>query len=123
MASQTAAVLAPLGLPADSEPLTEERVARIGYLVGNAYGLAPGKLRGPSSSAREQAARSLAIAIARSLLLADLSLLARAFGLSGAEEAAAHCNAVARRAAADRRFATVAALISRTCAQVLRLEN
>lgn len=102
--------------------LETDRLFRIRYLVASAYGIGHDALVSPPASVKAALARSLAIAVARDILLTELSVLARHFGCSGPAEAAQHCNLVARRSENDPRFAATATFTRATCAAALGLD-
>ena len=105
-----------------AEAIADDQFGRIRYMVANAFGVPPPSLSSPPSRAAANLARSLAIALSRSILAADLDLIAKYFGCADAEEAACHCNAVAMRAERDARFQITAEFAKAACAKVLGLD-
>jgi chromosomal replication initiation ATPase DnaA len=103
--------------------LEEDRLFRIRYLIGSAYGVGHDELISRPSSVKAALARSLAIAVARDILSTDLAALARHFGCTGPSEAAEHCNRIARRFENDHRFAAMTTFARATCAAALGLDS
>lgn len=102
------------------QPAEDDRLSRIRYLVAGAYAVAFDDLRArPRANATVALARSAAIAIARDVLLADLTALARHFGCRDAEEAAGHCNLIAARAERDDRFRITHRFLKAACARAV----
>jgi chromosomal replication initiation ATPase DnaA len=98
----------------------DDRLSRIRYLVAGAYAVGYDDLRArPRADATAALARSAAIAIARDVLLADLTALARHFGCRDAEEAAGHCNLIAAKTERDGRFRITHRFLKAACARAV----
>jgi hypothetical protein len=104
-------------------PALHDQFSRIRYIVAGAYGVDFRHLCARSPDDRTQLARSVAVALARDTQSAGLNELAAHFGCRDAEEAAAHCNLVARRAERECRFRITVQFLRGACVAALGLDQ
>ncbi len=107
----------------DTSEVLNDRLSRIRYIVAGAYGRPFAQLCAKPADPHGQLARSVAIAIARDILSADLGALAAHFGCDDTEETAGHCNLVAARAARDCRLRITIQFLRGACVSALGLDE
>jgi hypothetical protein len=118
----TAAKPAPSYARTEPAPVLADQFARVCTIVSAAYGLSADRLCTKGADPHTQLARSVAIALSRDMLAADLPSLAGHFGCADAEEAAGHCNLVAARASRACRFRITVQFLRGACVNALGLD-